>query len=173
MHFEKYCVHYVFFKLINIQQKKNSYLRNPLQQRRIQKLCTRKQWVSTNRIWSALGNKHVLKGWKDSKDCVNILAISSKSSFLVYKVGYTPRFSMHIELRLLTYGSTTGCTTGVDDRDLAFMMGASWGWKRLDSPDQVGSKTIFINRLANLVRRDLNQGDDNQQSSEEVVDQVW
>lgn len=43
-------------------------------------------------------------------------------------------------------------------------IGFTWpGWE----------KTIFINRLANLVRSDLNQGDDNQQSSEEVVDQVW
>lgn len=49
---------------------------------------------------------------------------------------------MHIESQLLMYGSTTGCAAGVDDRDSAFMMGASsrMDRKRLDSPDQVGRK---------------------------------
>lgn len=44
------------------------------------------------------------------------------------------------------------------------------GKKILDSPEQVGKKhNIFVNRLANLLMGDLNQGYDNQQSSEEVV----
>lgn len=82
---------------------------------------------------------------------------------------------MHVELQQLKYEPTTGCTGGVDDTDPAFMMGTSlrMGKKRLDSPEQVGQKhNIFVNRRANLLMGDLNQGYDNQQSSEEVVDHV-
>lgn len=57
-----------------------------------------------------------------------------------------------------SFGSTSGCTTGVNDRDLLFMtmsfVRIKDYWEEMGSHLTKQSKNIFANRLADLIKRD-------------------